>query len=45
MCAAIWTKLEPISALLAGSGMFGAPTHELPDSPSARQKLLHATGR
>jgi uncharacterized protein (TIGR03086 family) len=45
MCAAIWAKLEPIAGLLAGSGMFGAPTHELGDSPSARERLIHATGR
>jgi uncharacterized protein (TIGR03086 family) len=45
MCAAIWAKLEPISGLLAGSGMFGAPTHELGESPTAREKVLHATGR
>jgi uncharacterized protein (TIGR03086 family) len=45
MCAAIWAKLEPIAGLLTGSGMFGPPTHELGDSPTAREKLIHATGR
>jgi uncharacterized protein (TIGR03086 family) len=45
MCAAIWVKLEPIAGLLAGSGLFGAPTHELGDSPTSREKLIHATGR
>lgn len=45
MCASIWPRLEPISGLLAGSGMFGAPTHELGSSPTARERLIHATGR
>jgi uncharacterized protein (TIGR03086 family) len=45
LVASIWTRLEPIAPLLSASGMFGEPTGELPDSASAQDKLLHATGR
>jgi uncharacterized protein (TIGR03086 family) len=45
LCASIWTRLEPIAPLLAGSGMFGTPKGDVMPDASAREKLLHATGR
>jgi len=45
LCASLWTRLEPIAPLLAGSGLFGTPTRDLAPDPSAQDKLLHATGR
>jgi uncharacterized protein (TIGR03086 family) len=45
LVAAIWTRLEPIAPLLSGSGMFSAPTSELPAGASIQDTLLHATGR
>jgi uncharacterized protein (TIGR03086 family) len=45
LAASLWTRLEPIAALLAGSGMFGTPKAELAVDSSAEAKLLNATGR
>jgi uncharacterized protein (TIGR03086 family) len=45
LVASIWTRLEPIAPLLAGSPMFATPTGELAADASTLDKLLHATGR
>jgi uncharacterized protein (TIGR03086 family) len=45
LAASIWTRLEPIAPLLAGSGMFGTPTGALDPDASPVDKLLDATGR
>jgi uncharacterized protein (TIGR03086 family) len=45
LAASIWTRLEPLASLLAGSGMFGTPHGEVADDDSPMAKLLHATGR
>jgi uncharacterized protein (TIGR03086 family) len=45
LAASIWTRLEPIAALLSASGRFGEPKRELPADASPQDILLHATGR
>lgn len=45
LAASLWTRVEPIAALLTASGMFGEPQRELTPDASPEAKLLTATGR
>lgn len=41
----IWVRVEPLTPILAASGMFGSPPAEIPADLPTREKLLLATGR
>lgn len=45
LCSSLWTRLEPIAAVLPASGMFGQPEGAPPSTATAFEKVLHATGR